>query len=121
MAMTYSDAIASIEQNNWFKTRVRESTSIYVNYLLNTPVEDEQYDTKVSAGTRMAQQANMVVDTLMFTLSGDQEVLTAGPAIPEAQLQLIVEKTIIKFFPVSPVPAGSMYTPPVQYLPVRPQ
>jgi hypothetical protein len=118
--MTYSDAIASIEQNSWFKTRVREATSIYANYLLNTPVEDEMYDAKINLGSRLSSSADMTVNTLMFTLSGDQEVLTAGPAIPEAQLQQIVEKTINKYFPVTPAPAAAMFQP-MTYLPTRPR
>ena len=99
--MSYSDAVASIKNNNWFRTRVEEATSVYSNYLLNAPTEDPDYEVKIQAGTRLAQQYLSVVDTLMFTLSGDQEVITAGPAIPEAQLQSIVEKTINKLYPVS--------------------
>jgi hypothetical protein len=119
MAMTYSDAQISIEQNNWFRGRVRNATSIYANYLLNTPVEDPDYDSKIQGGTRIAQQADMVVNQLMFTLAGDSEVLTAGPAIPDTQLQQIVEKTIIKFHPIPVTPAG-MTPMQMRYLPPRP-
>lgn len=120
MPMTYSDAIVSIEQNNWFRSRVREATSIYSNYLLNAATDDPEYASKISAGTRIASSADMVISTLMFTLSGDAEVLAAGPAIADAQLQMIVEKTIVKFYPVQPVtPAALGYYPPPP-LPMRP-
>jgi hypothetical protein len=105
MPMTYSDANASIMNNGWFRDRVRTATSTYANYLLNTDVADPDYDAKINAGMRIAQQSEMVVNTLMFTLSGDVEVQAAGPAIPDAQLQLIVEKTIKLFYPVTPSPA----------------
>lgn len=113
--MTYSDAAASIQNNQWFRSRVQVSTSKYGNYLLNTPTDDPDYVQKVAAGTRIAQQYSMIVDSLMFTLSGDQEVLDAGPAITDAALQPLVEKTIVKLWPSTPATPVGMYgamTPP---------
>lgn len=109
--MTYSDAATSIQNNPWFRSRVQVSTSKYSNYLLNTPVADEEYDQKIAAGTRIAQQSSQIVDSLMFTLSGDQEVLDLGPAITDTALQQIVEKTIVKLWPQPATPAGFMSTP----------
>lgn len=109
MALSYSDAIASIKNNNWFRTRVEEATSIYTNYLINTGTEDPNYDAKTQAGTRIASQSGQVVENLMFTLSGDQEVIQAGPAIPEAQLQMIVEKTLNKLYPVQVIQADGSF------------
>lgn len=102
MAMNQTEA-STLEKNSWFRDRVRVCTSTYSNYLLNTGVEDPEYENKVNAGVRIAQQADSAVQTLMFTLSGDAEVQIAGPAIPDAQLQAIVEKTIQKFYPITPV------------------
>lgn len=103
MPMTYSDANASIFNNDWFRGRVRTATSNYTNYLLNTPVEDPEHAAKVSAGQRLATTSEHVVQTLMFTLSGDPEVQAAGPAIPDATLQVLCEKVINLFWPVTPV------------------
>ena len=103
--MNYTEA-QTIERNSWFRDRVRNATSVYTNYLLNTAVEDENYDAKIQAATRIVNSIDSVVQTLVFTLSGDAEVQAAGPAIPDAQLQQIVEKTINKFYPI---------TPPVQF------
>ena len=118
MPMTYSDAQASIQHNNWFQSRVQQAVSVYSNYLLNATAEDPEYDAKINAGMSIARQSAMVVQTLMFTLAGDAEVLAAGPAIPDAQLQMIVEKTVQKFWPVTSTPAGMYYAAPP--LPVRP-
>lgn len=104
--MTYSDSAASIQGNAWFRGRVQVATSKYANYLLNTPAEDTEYAGKTAYGTRITQTYMQIVDSLMFTLSGDAEVITAGPAILDPQLQSIVEKTIVRVFP--PMPA----TPP---------
>jgi hypothetical protein len=104
--MTYSDSAASIQQNQWFRSRVQVSTSKYANYLLNTPTDDEDYAARVSAGTRLASQYSQIVDQLMFTLSGDTEVIAAGPAIPDVTLQPLVEKTINKLYPANATPAG---------------
>jgi hypothetical protein len=126
MPMTYTEADASILNNDWFRRRVRVSVSTYTNYLLNTATDDPEYDSKISAATRLANSSEMVVNTLMFTLCGDVEVQTAGPAIPDAQLQLIVEKTIVKLYPQPPTPppalmgVGYYPPPPVPPLP-RPQ
>ena len=117
MAMSYSDSIVSIKNNNWFRIRVEEATSVYSNYLLNTVAEDPDYDAKIQAGTNLARSSMQVVDTLMFTLSGDQEVIAAGPAIPEAELQMIVEKTINKLFPIQTVGPAGQFQP--KYLPNR--
>ena len=102
MAMTYSDTQFSIEQNMWFRSRVRVAVSTFSNYLLNTPEEDPDHQPKVDAGIRLAQQIESVMQTLMFTLAGDAEVQAEGPAITDSQLQQIVEKTINKFWPVVP-------------------
>lgn len=117
MSMTYSDAIASIKNNNWFRTRVEQATSKYTNYLLNIPASDPDYEIKTSAGTRLANSSQQAVDTLMFTLSGDTEVIEAGPAIPEPQLQAIVEKTLNKLYPMSTVSADGQIV--LKYLPDR--
>jgi hypothetical protein len=117
MAMNYTEA-NTLMTNSWFRDRVRVSTSTYANYLLNTDAEDPEYDQKINAATRLANQSEMVVNTLMFTLCGDAEVQLAGPAIPDAQLQAIVEKTILKFWPIQPAPpvtfgmSPNMYPPP---------
>ena len=115
--LTLSDSQISLEQNNWFKGRVRTATSKYSNYLLNTATTDVEYEAKVNTGMRIAREADSAVQTLMFTLSGDAEVVAAGPGISDTQLQLIVEKTIKKFYPVQPTPA--MY-PPHYYVPAQP-
>ena len=107
--MTYSDSAASIRNNAWFRSRVDVATSKYANYLLNTPVEDAEYTTKTVYGTRITQSSSMIVEQLMFTLSGDAEVLTAGPAIPDLQLQSVIEKTITKVFPPTTTPAMATF------------
>lgn len=107
MPMTYTEA-AALERNTWFVERVRVAVSTYANYLLNTPVDDPQYGSKIALAQKLASQSQLVVSTLMFTLSGDAEVQAAGPCIADAQLQAIVEKTIQKFYPLPPLPA----TPP---------
>ena len=107
--MTYSDSAASIQNNQWFRSRVQVSTSKYGNYLLNTPTSDAEYAEKVAAGTRIAQSYFQIVDSLMFTLSGDEEVLLAGPAITDAALQPLVEKTIVKLWPTTPGAPAGMY------------
>jgi hypothetical protein len=112
MPATYTDTNASIYLNDWFKGRVRVALSTYVNYLYNAAPEDENYDIKIQAANRLTSQAEMMVMQLVFTLSGDMEVQTAGPAIPDATLQMIVEKTIKKMVPI--VPAA----PPLSYGPV---
>ena len=103
--MTYVEA-AQLQRNTWFVERVSVAVSTYTNYLLNTPVEDPEYAGKLSVAQKLASQSSVVVNTLMFTLAGDAEVQAAGPCIPDAQLQAIVEKTIAKFYPVpiAPVP-----------------
>ena len=111
MPMNYTESSASIFKNEWFKDRVRIATSSYVNYLLNTAPEDPEYAEKINAATRMTQQYENIVSQLMFTLSGDAEVIAAGPAIADAQLQAIVEKTIAKFFPVQPLPPTFLAAP----------
>lgn len=122
--LSLSDSQISLEQNNWFRSRVRAATSKYSNYLLNTPDTDADYEAKINAGMRIANSADMVVSTLMFTLSGDAEVVAAGPGIDDATLQTVVEKTIKKFYPITPVMAPGMmpgaYYPPPPPLP-RPQ
>lgn len=118
MAMNYTEA-GTLQTNSWFKDRVRIATSVYSNYLLNTPTDDPQFDAKQSVATRIAQQYEMVVNQLLFTLSGDSEVQTAGPAIPDSQLQQIVEKTIVKFYPIQSPPAMGTFSP--QYLQPRTQ
>jgi hypothetical protein len=125
MPMNYTEADASILNNDWFRRRVRVSVSTYTNYLLNSDPEAADYDAKVRAATQLANQSEMVVSTLMFTLSGDAEVQAAGPAIPDVTLQAIVEKTIQKFYPMTVMPApgaGAMYYPPPPSPPMpRPQ
>lgn len=119
MPMTYSDANASIYTSDYFRGRVRTATSSYTNYLLNADVADPDYDTKTAVGTRLAQQADMIVSQLMFTLAGDAEVQTEGPAISDATLQMIVEKTIKKLYPPeSIVPPTSAFAGP--YYPMKP-
>ena len=103
MPMTYTEA-SQLPNNMWFRDRVRVAISTYANYLLNADAADPEYDQKISAGTRIANQSDYVLQTIMFTLQGDSEIQAAGPCIPDAQLQLIVEKTIQKFFPVEPPP-----------------
>ena len=117
MALTFSDANASIFVNEWFKGRVRTASSNWVNYLLNTATNDPEYDAKVSAGQRIATQSEHVVQTLMYTLAGDTEVQAAGPGIPDATLQILVEKTIKLFWPVTPLPQFAM-PPMMQPMPV---
>jgi hypothetical protein len=111
MAMTYTEA-AQLKNNPWFVQRVDVATSTYANYLLNTPVADPEYAEKINAGTRLCRESAMVSQTLMATLIGDAEIQAAGPCIADAQLQMIVEKTIVKFYPVQVAPAGMMYGPP---------
>jgi hypothetical protein len=107
--LTYSDASTSIRNNAWFRSRVEIAISKKSNYLINTPIEDPEYETKQAYGQRLAQQAMMITDQLMFTLGGDSEILAAGPAIPDADLQPIVEKLLEKLYPpttAAPVAAG---------------
>ena len=111
MPLTFSDANASIFNNDWFRGRVRTAASNYTNYLLNTDSADPDYQAKISTGQRIATQSEHVVQTLMYTLSGDAEVQTAGPAIDDATLQILCEKTIKLFWPVTP-PAVFMMPPP---------
>lgn len=120
MPITYTEANA-IEKNSWFRDRVRVAVSTYTNYLLNTPAEDPQFQEKIDAAQRLATQSDSVVNTLMFTLSGDSEVQTAGPCIGDAQLQAIVEKTIQKFWPVATAPAIPFGAAPPYYMPGRAQ
>lgn len=103
MPMTYTEA-AALERNTWFVERVRVAVSTYANYLLNTPVEDPQYAAKLAQAQQLSKQNTLVVSTLMFTLSGDAEVQAAGPCIADSSLQMIVEKTIQKFYPLPPPP-----------------
>jgi hypothetical protein len=110
MAMTYTEASA-LERNTWFVDRVRVSVSTYANYLLNTPEDDPQYAQKIGAAQRLSSQSALVVNTLMFTLSGDAEIQAAGPCIGDPQLQMIVEKTLLKLYPVPPAPVAA--PPPV--------
>jgi hypothetical protein len=112
--MTYSDSAASIRNNQWFRSRVDVATSKYSNYLLNTPDTDAEHANKWAAGKYIATNSGTIVESLMFTLAGDSEVLAAGPAIPDVQLQSIVEKTISKLYS-----ANAMA--PVGYAPVMPQ
>jgi hypothetical protein len=106
--MNYTETSAAIFNNAWFKDRVRVATSNYANYLLNTPAEDPEQADKLAVATRITQQYEIIVGQLMFTLSGDAEVQTAGPAIADGQLQQIVEKTIVKFVPANAPPIGTL-------------
>jgi hypothetical protein len=101
MPANYTEANA-IEKNSWFRDRVRESISVYANYLLNTAPEDADYDAKVSMAKQLIGTIDSLVIQMVFTLAGDQEVITAGPAIPDVQLQQIVEKTLAKTHPIIP-------------------
>jgi hypothetical protein len=47
-------------------------------------------------------------------------VIAAGPGVPDATLQTIVEKTIQKFWPVTPAPAAMAYYPPGYQAPPPP-
>lgn len=111
--MTYTES-AQLIRNPWFVERVSVAVSTYTNYLLNTSEEDAQYADKVGVAQRLASQSQHVVTTLMFTLTGDPEVQAAGPCIPDATLQVIVEKTIVKFYPIPPpvpLPEAIPYRP----------
>lgn len=108
--MTYVEA-AQLARNTWFVERVGVAVSTYTNYLLNTGEEDPLYASKISVAQKLASQSSVVVNTLMFTLSGDAEVQAAGPCIGDQQLQAIVEKTIQKFYPVPPVAAPAQVAP----------
>lgn len=119
--MTYSDSAASIRNNTWFRSRVEISLSKYSNYLLNTPDTDAEYEAKTNYGTRIAQSSSMIVDSLMFTLGGDAEILAAGPAIADTQLQSIVEKTVPKVFPPTPATPPAMSYAQGGRLAVEPQ
>lgn len=112
MAMNFTETNASIYSSAWFRDRVRIALSHYVNYLLNTPTDDPEYQPKIDAATRMTQQYEAIVAQLMFTLSGDVEVQEAGPSISDATLQMIVEKTVKKYYPVIPAPAFMAGYPP---------
>lgn len=124
--MNYTETSAAIFNNAWFKDRVRVATSNYANYLLNTPVEDPEQADKLAVATRITQQYEIIVGQLMFTLSGDAEVQAAGPAIADGLLQTIVEKTIVKFVPATPVPGaptpqrGARFQPRVPVPPAIP-
>jgi hypothetical protein len=104
--MNYTETSAAIFANAWFKDRVRVATSNYANYLLNTGAEDPEYNDKIAVATKITQQYEVIVGQLMFTLSGDSEVQAAGPAIPDEDLQPIVEKTLQKFV-LPPTPTGT--------------
>jgi hypothetical protein len=122
--MNYTETSAAIFNNAWFKDRVRVATSNYANYLLNTAPDAPEYSDNIAVATRITQQYEIIVGQLMFTLSGDTEVQDAGPAIPDVDLQMIVEKTIVKFIPAQPpvmTPTGRVrYAPPAP-VPPRPQ
>jgi hypothetical protein len=113
MPMTYTEA-AALQRNTWFVERVGVAVSTYTNYLLNTALEDPQYGEKIAVAQRLASQSALVVSTLMFTLSGDAEIQAAGPCIPDATLQSIVEKTIQKFYPIPPPAPPPEAQPPAQ-------
>lgn len=108
MAMTYADIQASLEKNEWLKGRVRTAVSNFANYLLNTPTSDPEYDAKINSGMSLLRTIDTVMMTLMPALAGDSELQTAGPAITDALLQTLVEKTINKFWPVTANPAVPM-------------
>lgn len=116
--MTYTEA-AQLARNTWFIERVTVAVSTYANYLLNTAEDDPQYAEKVGTAQRLASQSQHVVTTLLFTLAGDAEIQAAGPCISDAQLQMIVEKTVTKFYPVPP-PVPPEAPPEVQHLPAPP-
>jgi hypothetical protein len=101
--MTYTES-AQLIRNPWFVERVSVAVSTYTNYLLNTGEDDPQQADKIGVAQRLASQSQHVVTTLMFTLTGDSEIQAAGPCIPDATLQIIVEKTIVKFYPIPPPP-----------------
>jgi len=108
MAMTYTEA-AQLALNPWFRDRVKVAVSGYTNYLLNADTADPEYAEKQEVATRIAREADMVTHTMLFTLSGDPEIQSVGIGMPDAQLQMIVEKTIKKFYPVEPAaPAGAV-------------
>jgi hypothetical protein len=120
--LTYSDSAASIRNNQWFRGRVETATSKYSNYNLNAS-EGADQAAKIAYGKQLAENSIMVVNALMFTLSGDAEVITAGPGITDALLQTVVEKTIAKLYPMPPVvplaqrlgtSTGTPYPPPPQ-------
>lgn len=102
MALTYSDVNTSIMENNWFRNRVRVSISTYANYLLNTGAEDAEYEAKVTTGQRIISGIDQAVQTILASLIGDVEIQGVGPTIPDNTLQMIVEKTVKKFYPVQP-------------------
>jgi hypothetical protein len=99
--VTYTES-AQLIRNPWFVERVSVAVSTYTNYLLNTGEDDPQYADKVGVAQRLASQSQHVVTTLLFTLTGDSEVKAAGPCIDDDALQMIVEKTIVKFYPIPP-------------------
>ena len=108
MAMTYSDIQASLERNEWLRGRCRTAVENFANYLMNTPTEDPDYDAKVNSGMGLLRSIDSVMMTLMPALAGDTELQAAGPAITDALLQTLVEKTVNKFWPVSANPAMMM-------------
>lgn len=108
MAMTYSDIQSSLEKNEWLKGRCRTATANFANYLMNTPEADPDYDAKVNSGMNLLRTIDTVMMTLMPSLAGDSELQAAGPAITDALLQTLVEKTINKFWPVGAAPAMLM-------------
>lgn len=110
--MTYTES-AQLIRNPWFVERVSVAVSVYTNYLLNTGEDDPQQADKIGVAQRLASQSQHVVTTLMFTLTGDPEVQASGPCIPDDTLQIIVEKTIKKFYPIPPPapPPDDVLTP----------
>ncbi len=114
MPMNYTETSASVFKNEWFKDRVRISVSSYVNYLLNTDAADPEYAAKIAHANKLSTMYESVVSNLMFVLSGDSEVIAGGVTIPDATLQLIVEKNIAKLYPMTPVippPTGFSVNP----------
>jgi hypothetical protein len=102
MGLTYSDLNISIERNEWFRNRVRVSISYYTNYLLASDPATPDGAAAIAIATRLAQAPDQVLNTVMFTIAGDVDIVAAGPAITDAALQPIVEKTIQKFYPAPP-------------------
>jgi len=114
--MTYSDSNASVFQNEWFEGRVRVSTSKYADYLINSTVStDNDY------GLHIANNSLNIIPKLMFLLTGDPQVIAAGPSIDDATLQSIVEKNIQKLIPPGSVtPAVVMMRSAPIYVPEPP-
>lgn len=91
---------AQLEYSQGLRQRTRNALSTYSNYLMNTDPADPQYDAKIQAARNMGQTPDTNLTTLMFWLSGDAEVKTAGEAIDDATLQSVVEKILTKLFPL---------------------